>query len=135
MSFRRPLRIVSVAPMFKIHVYRSQASNTRGLGINPTLPTYLHRLALLRPAQPVAYPTLRHVESNAAHPARQTAPRCDGEAIRDRHSRHQTGPAPYRDQIRPVGQLTSLLALDVQILTGQTYTYISVVMILTHQEK
>jgi hypothetical protein len=108
----------------------------RARGITLTLPTYLLRLALLHPAQPVAYPTLGHVESNATHSARQTVRRCDGEAIRDRHSRHQTGRAPYRGQLRPVGQLTSLLALDVQILTGQTCTYISLlVTILRHREK
>jgi hypothetical protein len=63
----------------------------RTRGITLTLPTYLLHLALLHPAQPVAYPTLGHVKSNARHSARQTARRCDGEAIRDRHSRHQTG--------------------------------------------
>ncbi len=73
--------------------------------ITLTLPTYLLRLAPLHPAQPGAYPTLGHVESNPGHSVRQTARRYDGEAIGDRRSRHQTGRAPYRGQLRPVGQL------------------------------
>lgn len=92
---------------------------TRGATL--ILPTYLHRLVLLHPAPPVAYPTPGHVESIAGHPARQITRRCDGEAIGGRRSRHQTDRGPYR--LRHDAQLTSLLALDARILTGQTCIY------------
>ena len=123
-----PLRI-SAAPksctINKLIVYATR-------GITLTLPTYLLRLAPLRPALPAAYPKLGHVGSVAGHFARQISHRCDGEAIEVRRSRHRTGRGPYRGQVRPDEKLTSLLAWDVRISTGQTYIYPLVTILSLH---